>query len=370
MKSDRKIFMFVKSGLPSEWMVTLLQSVSSHRFKPFLVSLEKNSGVKELCYKRGISYYSLYSRPVLTIGVLLRNFMGSGKSKNLMMSHGFHSTLVPFILRITLGSKYIMWHHHQPFFFENLPTTSKMKVAVLVTLEKLFCNLSYRVISNSSQTSDYLKYLRVDDEKVIKLPLGIDFSLINSRLRAEPSTIFSDSKIEILMVGRLVWEKNYHLALDIINELQKKTKSIRLNIVGTGPEHYPLQQSIDEYSLSDYVRFLGHQNNPLALMRDCDIFLHTALTESYGQVILEAILSPSRVLTTRVGVVRDLEAHDLQNLYVIQDLSPKSIAEEIIRINAEPLKTKQVRNLALRELSYHEKSIVFTRIAKEVDKLG
>ena len=110
-------------------------------------------------------------------------------------------------------------------------------------------------------------------------------------------------KISILYVGRAAKEKNISLILESLKKLNKKYKNkIELIITGDGPELDYLKKSAPEN-----VIFTGFKKG-LELSKiyaSADIFAFSSLTETYGNVIIEAMASGLPVVAVYAGGVKE-----------------------------------------------------------------
>lgn len=72
-------------------------------------------------------------------------------------------------------------------------------------------------------------------------------------------------------------------------KLLSQRKSVRLLIFGDGPLRVELEALIIKLDLSNVVRLMGQVENPLKYFANSDVFAHSALTESFGNVLVEAM---------------------------------------------------------------------------------
>lgn len=103
----------------------------------------------------------------------------------------------------------------------------------------------------------------------------------------------SDSRINlnvptIITVGRLNEVKGQWHLIRVFAELQKKYES-QLLICGEGPEKEYLSNLVTELNLGDKVVFLGWQENPYKYMKKAVLLAHSSLSESFGNIIVEAM---------------------------------------------------------------------------------
>lgn len=101
----------------------------------------------------------------------------------------------------------------------------------------------------------------------------------------------------LLHVGRLAPEKNADLALQTFERLSARQPGLHMVVVGDGPLRAQLQRAHPR------ARFVGMQTG-LALARhyaSADVFLFPSLTETFGNVTLEALASGLAVAAFDTG---------------------------------------------------------------------
>ncbi len=110
-------------------------------------------------------------------------------------------------------------------------------------------------------------------------------------------------KISILYVGRIAAEKNLPLLINSLKVLNKKYKEkIELIITGDGPELKKVKEDAPEN-----VIFTGFKKGPelSKIYASADIFAFPSVTETYGNVVIEAMASELPVLAVMAGGVKE-----------------------------------------------------------------
>jgi glycosyltransferase involved in cell wall biosynthesis len=134
---------------------------------------------------------------------------------------------------------------------------------------------------------------------------GIDAELFSPEHRDEQFIEDNnlENKISILYVGRIAREKNLSLLMDSFKSLkQKYNNKIELIITGDGPELKSLKKKAP-----DNIIFTGFKNG-LELSQiyaSADIFAFPSVTETYGNVIIEAMASGLPVVAVLAGGVKE-----------------------------------------------------------------
>ncbi|MBN1818305.1 MAG: glycosyltransferase [Sedimentisphaerales bacterium] len=156
---------------------------------------------------------------------------------------------------------------------------------------------------NSEATRDRLRVLGCPQEKMVKLPMGIDVERIPFRARQKKA----GQPVRILSVGRLVEMKGREYALRAIAQVRRQFPNIEYTIVGDGPLRESLELLIKELELNRIVHFLGWVDDDALdqLYQSCDLFLHPSVVDSAGNmegqglVLVEAQAYGLPVIATR-----------------------------------------------------------------------
>jgi glycosyltransferase involved in cell wall biosynthesis len=133
-------------------------------------------------------------------------------------------------------------------------------------------------------------------------PRGVDGSLFRpdrpGRAELRRSLGFEPDDVVILHVSRIAAEKNVAYLGEALKGVASAKSNVRLLIVGDGPARRDL-----ELTLGDAARFVGYRTgDDLAdHYSAADVFAFASLTETFGNVILEAMASGLPVVAVRSG---------------------------------------------------------------------
>jgi phosphatidylinositol alpha-1,6-mannosyltransferase len=231
-----------------------------------------------------------------TFGALVKMMSQSSLDTIFMLSGG--STPLGILV---LGYSRLTGRRAALFFYgrDILQTIRRPVGRIFVVLSIL---LSEGVATNSKYTASLLPY-RPGSHLTILYP-GVDAN-ISSGL---PPPENHRRPFRILFVGRLVPRKGADILITAFNQLKSRHPSLRLDIVGDGPEAEKLRALADSLGLGDAVEFHGALYGPSLWRRyaESSLFVMPSResayeTEGFGTVFLEAGVFGVPSVGTRMG---------------------------------------------------------------------
>ncbi len=169
-----------------------------------------------------------------------------------------------------------------------------------------FYRRSDHVLAPTPALVSEMKAMRGDDRATL-WSRGIDGALFRPDRRdmAERRRWdIADDEIAILFFGRLVLEKGIATFVDVVDALQRNGRPVRPLIVGAGP-------ALEAFGALKGVVSTGHlQGEALArAVASADIMLAPSTTETFGNVVLEAMASGVSVVSADAPSARQLIKH-------------------------------------------------------------
>ena len=143
------------------------------------------------------------------------------------------------------------------------------------------------------------------------LPHGVDTEAFHPRFRSLAwRESFGTGKCILLCVGRLVWEKNLQLLVDVLPDLLARRPDVAFVFVGTGPAEPALRRRLPR------AHFLGYQTGAAlaTAYASSDALVFPSATETFGNVTLEAMASGLACLVADAGGSADLVEHGVTGL--------------------------------------------------------
>ena len=147
--------------------------------------------------------------------------------------------------------------------------------------------------------------------KVTAIPNGIDprdLQPVEPDLEALRARYAAPDELLVLLVGRLVYEKGFHLALDALAPVVRRLGGVRFVVAGTGTAERELKRQARSLGLSGHGRFLGWVGDDMlhSLYRVSDLCIVPSIYEPFGLVALEAMASGCLCVVADTGGLREV----------------------------------------------------------------
>jgi glycogen(starch) synthase len=116
----------------------------------------------------------------------------------------------------------------------------------------------------------------------------------------------------VLLVGRLVYEKGFHLALDALAPVTRSLGNVRFVVAGTGTAEAELRRQAWRLGLHRKGVFLGWVGDDMlhSLYRIADLCIVPSIYEPFGIVALEAMASGCLCVVADTGGLREVIPDD------------------------------------------------------------
>jgi glycosyltransferase involved in cell wall biosynthesis len=190
-----------------------------------------------------------------------------------------------------------------------------------------------RFISISSDTTDYLKQVLPDSflPSIFPLSNAINYPrFYNGLIR-----MVCQNKIRLIAVGSLVAKKNQKLLIEIADILINNETDFEMVILGDGPERPILEEQIALRGLTSCVRLLGNVDDVSTYLNKATCFVHPAIYEPFGLVLLEAMAAGLPVVSLDGGGNRDIMV-DGKNGFLIEENDAHIFVEKIHYLHSHP----------------------------------
>jgi glycogen(starch) synthase len=209
-------------------------------------------------------------------------------------------------------------------------------------VERWITNRSQRVITCSAFMRDQVAdVFGVADGRITVIPNGIDPGDLPrpdaaelARLRAE---FAAPAERLVLLIGRLVYEKGFQLALEAMPKVIEAVPGTRFLVAGSGTHEEELKAQAKELKLMEHGTFLGWIGDDVlhTLYGIADLTVVPSIYEPFGLVALEAMASGCPCIVADTGGLREVVPHEGAGLrFAARD--PEALAEVAIRVLSDP----------------------------------
>ena len=229
----------------------------------------------------------------------------------------------------------------------HIPWGVTLKNKVIFLLQKILYKKCDSIITIAhSITDEIIEKLNVPKENVYTIynPISTDGKQIKDLGLVKPEVpVF-------VSAGRLIPVKNFQLLIEAFSIVRKKIQC-KLWIFGEGNELGNLKKTVDEKKLSDDVLFWGFVDNPINYFKYADIYVCSSLSEGFGNVIIEAMISKIKVVSTDCGGPSEILENGKWGS-IVKSNSPESLASAMIEqlSKATPNYENRLKDFSLEQI--------------------
>ncbi len=249
-----------------------------------------------------------------------------------------HAVKGHFLMRLSgIGTKrpWVAVHHGYTF--------TDLKMRAYNQLDRWSLRAPARILTVSQAFERQLRELGVPANRITVLHNSIDpdwmaglestagvpdSSALRSRLGIAPG------ERVVLTVGRLSFEKAHTDLVTAISRLPPND-SVRLIIVGEGPERGRIEQTIRDLGLGARVTLAGFVRDPRPYYAAADIVALSSLTEGSPNALLEAMAAGVPGVATAVGGIPEI-VQDSESALLGPSRQPEALASALAATLADP----------------------------------
>lgn len=230
-------------------------------------------------------------------------------------------------------------HKYNIVFFRHLHARSLpgqvnlLLAKVITAIEKcyfIFYHDTVFVTESTTSKNDLLK-LGIKEYKIIMIPPGVDFDLFHPTAKTQnPCLVY---------FGGMRKYKRPQECLFLLKSLLERIKTVKISIIGSGPEELSLRKLASELNLEDHAIFKGRVSDTELsnIVASSWLNVHTSVTEGWGYSILEASSTGTPSVAYDVPGVRDAVEDGLNGIKV-EDGDREALADAAFSILSDPSK--------------------------------
>jgi len=234
------------------------------------------------------------------------------------------------------------------------------------SVEHWLANRADRLVTCSAYMREHVcDVYGLEEEQVSVVPNGIDPSeLVPTPDLAGMRRGFAahDERL-VLLVGRLVYEKGFQIALEALPGLIERLGDVRFVVAGSGTHEEELRAQATALGLDGHGTFLGWIGDDVlhSLYRIADLTVVPSIYEPFGLVALEAMASGCPCLVADTGGLREVVPHENVGLR-FRSRDPESLGAMAERL----LRDVVLRDRMVAEASEHVLAFDWADVTRQV----
>lgn len=180
-------------------------------------------------------------------------------------------------------------------------------------LDRQLLSRTHRLVGNSQSVVDFYREQGVDDRLLSLVPNGIEVPAAISidernalRSAARRELGWPDDAHLAVYVGRLARQKRVGDLIWAAETLRQIRPSLRLAIVGDGPERAALEHLSKSVQANEHVAFLGHRSDASRWLQAADAFWLASEFEGMSNSLMEAMALGLPVVVSDIAPNREL----------------------------------------------------------------
>jgi glycosyltransferase involved in cell wall biosynthesis len=191
-----------------------------------------------------------------------------------------------------LIGKHHIWHFHESEQY-NFGLKFDLGLPVAMWLMSHLSKLII-VVSRSLQ-NDYARHIRRDKLRLVYQSVTIVDEIEKPNGLSPSGHIF-----QCVLVGSIHPLKRQKEAIAALFEVIRRGINAQLLVVGDGSKRFKaaLRQQVEDYGLTQQVKFTGYLENPVSVMYKADVVLMCSRWEAFGRATVEAMLVGKPVIGT------------------------------------------------------------------------
>jgi glycosyltransferase involved in cell wall biosynthesis len=298
--------------------------------------------------------------PVRVIPESENNFLGAvrcaaaflaDRKVQILHSHRYKENLLGALLARRCHIPHIVRTQHG--LPEPLRGFRALKQAFIQTVDRFIArHRTDRVISVSSEMTRHLAR-RLDAQKTVTIPNGVDLERVRSRLTREEAKQRLGIELACPVIGtagRLEPVKRLDIFLRAAAALAAQRPDARFVIVGEGREDARLKALAKELGIESQVSFLGHRDDVYDVLRALDILVLSSDREGLPMVLLEALCLGVVIVARSVGGIPEVIQSGANGVLV--DLSdPQSLADACAQVLADRARAQRLAEAGIKSVT-------------------
>ncbi|MCA9289130.1 MAG: glycosyltransferase [Phycisphaerales bacterium] len=243
-----------------------------------------------------------------------------------------------------------VYHTDFPAYIDNLFEDPGMTFLCQKAM-RAFYKPFQTIFTRSKSYIQSLGAIGLDERKIVALKPGVDTTTFSPQFRTDriwEATGVPKRSVKAIFVGRVSVEKNLPMLTPIWKQVHEECRRRGLDadlaIVGDGPYRARMQRDLRGCR----AHFLGfrHGQELSELYASADMFLFPSITDTLGQVVMEAQAAGLPVLVTEMGGPKEV-MEDGRTGHVLGHKNPEQWVDAIVGLIADNARRAEMSRAAI-----------------------
>ncbi len=297
------IMQVVPSDSKNDLLMDLISTKAAKNVKHAIVALNPGTGeLSAYCSAAGIPIIVLDSSSSIMKKLVLVVISTRKFRPDVIYYQSFIPSLIGGVTSLIPNRRYktVAVRHHNL----NHHLRKNRRAIFLDCLISVFID---QVVAVSKSVSSTLLLEGCSKKKIVMIENGLNYERYDFALR-KLRDISKNENLNLLAVGRLDWQKNFPLLLEIATCLNNMGIEFTINVLGDGNsgEREKWIERTQVLGLESRVIWHGWVTDVTSYFNKSDIFLHTAADEACPLVHIEALFSGIPIVSTANGGCKDV----------------------------------------------------------------
>lgn len=313
------------------------------------------------CFARGLgssvpevidSHFSMYGLPFYA-GSILR-----WKCQSLVRR---------LLRRESVARPLLLVHFHGPWGQESQASTGhgSRLAGLKSTFDRTMLKRAQAVVVLSAAFQGLAVELGADPQRVRRIGPGLDTEWFSDRLRTGST---SKSDLQVLCVRRLNARMGHRELIETLSKLGfvANSKTIKLNLVGTGEEEASLRRLVARLGIESKVVFHGRVSDQAIrdLALQCSVsVVPTVSLEGFGLVVIEAMAMGLPVISTGQGGLSEAMGPWARPPFLFDVRSPSELERAVTAADELHQDTREVDRLREYAMTFSWENVLSETLA-------
>ncbi len=273
-------------------------------------------------WNKKVHFHSLLSKPLpMKKGIFKANSKLKKilKSENIDILVSCDSLFGPLGIISTFFTniKLVYWDHTN--FFEETSHDFKL---ISKKMTARFCDIVVPLTKRDEQ--NFKKHTKAKRIEQIYNPIDIKLEGLDHP--------YNTASKKIISVGRLKYQKNFTLLVDVAKIVLDKHPDYTWHIFGSGEEHQKIQDKIEENELVDRLILKGQSNELYTIYKEYSMMVMTSRYEGFPMTLLEGMGIGLPLVSFDIPTGPDEIITDGVNGFLIEAFDVPKMANRIIEL--------------------------------------